>query len=53
MTKRLSVDIENFNESMSNHKTLLISEVNNLNDEFTRSNDTYKKFVTDTEEKAS
>ena len=39
--------------TLSSHKTVLLAEINKLGKEFVDANDTYKKFVQDTEEKAT
>jgi hypothetical protein len=39
--------------TLSSHKTVLLEEINKMAKEFTESNDTYKKFVSETEDKAT
>jgi chromosome segregation protein len=50
---QLSNDLHTMNNTISEHKNLLINEMNKLQKEFESSNDTYKSFVMETEEKAS
>lgn len=53
ITEQLGKDIEQMSNTLSQHKTVLLEEINKLGTEFTDANDTYKKFVQDTEEKAT
>ena len=53
ITEQLGKDIEQMSNTLSQHKTVLLEEINKLGQEFTDANDTYKKFVQDTEEKAT
>ena len=52
-TTQLSADIEQSAKTLSCHKALLLEEINKLGKEFTQANDTYKRFVSETEEKAT